>query len=273
MSDGLSWSRVTASPGDTPERWIVFLHGILGQGNNWRGIARRVLAERPGYGAALVDLRAHGGSRGVPPPDDLEAAADDVARVIEELAPAECAVIGHSFGGKVALALAMRARFRTLVVVDSLPGARPDHRGSESTLEVLDLLDALPERFASRDEFIGRLTGGGQREAIAKWLAMNLERDGDGWRFTIEVARIRRLLDDYFERDLWAVIDPPPPGLSVHLVIGGRSPVYQPEDRERALALAATHPEAVAVHVLESAGHWVHVDDPEGLIALVKEAL
>ena len=31
------------APGVTPARWMLFLHGILGRGANWRGFARRWL--------------------------------------------------------------------------------------------------------------------------------------------------------------------------------------------------------------------------------------
>src|SRR5690606_11379756 len=96
-------SIVKAAPDAQPERYIVFLHGILGQGNNWRGIARQLVKARPAWGALLVDLRAHGDSRQLPPPDSLAAAADDVARLARTLPVS--AVLGHSFGGKVAVAL------------------------------------------------------------------------------------------------------------------------------------------------------------------------
>jgi esterase len=50
-----------------------------------------------------VDLRLHGGSTGFEPPHTLGAAADDVDRLVEHLDFHAAAVMGHSFGGKVAL--------------------------------------------------------------------------------------------------------------------------------------------------------------------------
>jgi esterase len=254
-----------------PERWIVFLHGILGRGNNWRGIARQLIAARPRYGAVLVDLRAHGESQHLAPPDSLERAADDVAKLIETLGP--CAVLGHSFGGKVATQLIGRAPVSPVFVVDSLPGARPDRRGSDQTVRVIEMLSSLPDRFETREAFLDHVRGHRYGDAIAKWLAMNLTREGEEFRFDLDMTRIRALLDDYFVRDLWPLLDPPPPGTEVHLVIGGRSSVYGEDDRARAHEIAARHPEAVRVHVLEKADHWVHVDDPEGLLAILEAAL
>ena len=51
-----------------PEAWMLFLHGILGSGANWRTIAKRFIGARPRWGAVLVDLRMHGASRELAPP-------------------------------------------------------------------------------------------------------------------------------------------------------------------------------------------------------------
>lgn len=276
MTAELPSATLLTAPGTSPdqvERWIVFLHGILGRGNNWRGIARQLVTASPRWGAALVDLRAHGDSRHLPPPDHLDAAAADVARLVDSLPGPLGALLGHSFGGKVAVASLDRVAIPHLFVVDSLPGPRPDRRGSEGTMKVLDVLDALPDRFESRDAFVAHVKAQGLRIALADWLATSLDRLDDGVRFGLDVARVRALLDDYFTRDLWPAIDPPPPGTVVHLVIGGRSTVYFDEDRARAHDIAARHPEAMHVHVLEKADHWVHVDDPAGLLTILRAAL
>ena len=55
LLDHLSHALVTA-PGQTPDRWMLFLHGILGSGANWRTVARKIVAARPQWGAVLVDL-------------------------------------------------------------------------------------------------------------------------------------------------------------------------------------------------------------------------
>ena len=48
---------VVTAEGARPERAILFLHGILGSGGNWRTFARRFVAARPDWAAVLVDLR------------------------------------------------------------------------------------------------------------------------------------------------------------------------------------------------------------------------
>lgn len=259
-----SFTKLT-STGPEPERWILFLHGILGRGNNWRGIARRLLKARPRYGAVLVDLRAHGDSQHLPPPDTLERTAGDVERLLETFG--QPAIVGHSFGGKVAMSLIGRGS--PIFVIDSLPGARVD-RGSDGTVAVVEMLSSLPDRFPTREAFQDHVRARGFSDALAQWLATNLEREEESLRFALDMARIRALLEDYFARDLWSRLDPP--ASETHLVIGGKSSVYAPEDRERALELSRQHP-LLHVHVLPKADHWVHVDDPEGLLAILEAAL
>jgi esterase len=258
----LSFKRI-AAPGARPTRRVAFLHGILGRGQNWRSVAKALVEARPDVEAVLVDLRAHGDSRHVPPPDDLESAADDVAQLLRD-EPVET-LLGHSFGGKVALKVAEQppAALKRLVVIDSNPGARPARRGSEGTMKVVDMLEALPPSFPNRRAFIEHVVAQGHRPALARWLAMNLERTkGGGVAFGLDASRIRDLLDGYFEEDLWSVLEAPPARLEqVDLIIGGRSTVLDEGDRERAREAGP----ATLVHLLPEADHWVHVDDPAGL--------
>src|SRR5690606_18639255 len=55
----LSHDRVVAD-GAEPRAWMFVLHGIYGAGRNWASVVRRVVRERPEWGALLVDLRQHG---------------------------------------------------------------------------------------------------------------------------------------------------------------------------------------------------------------------
>ena len=83
-------------------------------------------------------------------------------------------------------------------------------------------------------------------------------------QFALDLVEIRALILDYLARDLWPVVEHPPGKASVHLIIGDRSDTYTLADRERALRIAASNTR-VTVDVLP-AGHWVHVDDPDGLL-------
>ncbi len=176
-------------------------------------------------------------------------------------------VLGHSFGGKVALELA-RLRDEPLpsvVVVDAMPGPRPDARGSEATVAVVEMLDAMPRRWPSREAFVAAVETAGHGDVLARWLAMNLEPDADAYRMRLDLDAIAALLSDYFARDLWSVVEAPRSGARIDLVIGGDSDVYDRSDVERARRAAHLHPN-VHAHVVAGAGHWVHADVPSALV-------
>jgi len=250
--------------GAPPPRWAAFLHGIFGQGGNLRTLARRVGELAPGWGAVLVDLRMHGQSQDLPPPHTVEAAAADLAALPVPID----AVVGHSFGGKVALAYARARGVPRAVVIDATPGPRPDRRGSETILAVLDALATVPPTFPAREDFLARMQAEGVAPELAQWLAMNVARAGDAYRLRMDLPALRAMLDDYWALDLWPVLEDAAGVTEVDLVLGGRSRVFDDADRARAEAAPRAH-----VHVVRDAGHWVHVDAPEVLAAIVADAL
>jgi esterase len=259
-----------------PEAWIVFLHGILGSGSNWRSFARQIVTARPQFGALLVDLRLHGESLDAPPPHTLATAAADIVETLEHEKKTAKAILGHSFGGKVGIELARQlgdphdrnAPVDHLFVIDSTPGARPDHRGSSGVRHIVDLLTKLPEEFADRSEFQAWIEERGVDRPTAMWLAMNVRPVPNTTRFVfrIDIPKVRGMMDDYFTQDLWDVIQDPPGDMTTHLIAGANSQVMDEADIERARNLGV---QKATMDVVPNAGHWVHVDAPDVLREIV----
>ena len=133
---------------------------------------------------------------------------------------------------------------------------------------MLQVVRALPDRFESRDVLIDALTERGVARPVAQWMATNLESDdgGYGWRFDLDA--IQDLLEDFFERDLWSVVEHPPGDLEVHLVKAEESSVLAGPALERAGAAGdRTH-----VHTI-AGGHWVNADNPDALLDLLERHL
>ena len=266
---------LVSAPEAQPTHSLLFLHGILGAGTNLRSLAKRFVAQRPQWQGVLVDLRAHGGSLGDDGLDTVGGAADDLVALARSLSLPVGGIVAHSFGGKVALQAVARLKgsLRHVALLDSAPGTRFDHRGSELTLQVLELLDALAgQTWANRDEFVRVLVSKGQDRGVAMWLAMNIVVEGGRARFALELPRIHSLLESYFSLDAWPVLEAAQ-GPAFHLIIGGRSGVYDESERAKARALAAGSNGRITLDVLPGAGHWVHVDDLEGLLKVLVERL
>lgn len=271
---------VLRTPGREATRAVVMLHGILGSGSNLRGLARAFLSSPEGVdcAAVLMDLRAHGLSLDAPGnADTVRHCAADVSETLQSLGLTPWAVVGHSFGGKVALALE-GLPLTHVMTLDSAPGSRPDARGSERTLGVLDQVRALRGPWSSRDAFVDELMQGGQTRALSQWLAMNLERRDDGFHFRLDMTRIDALLHDYLELDLWNVVEhaaTQPHGPKLHLVIALGSKVYEHDDRVRAQSLesqSVSGAPGVSVDLLDGS-HWIHVDNPTGVVEVMRRRL
>ena len=250
----------------------MFLHGIFGAGRNWTTVARRLVRERPEWGVLLVDLRQHGASRGFPPPHTLASAAADVGRLIMEPEYPVRGVLGHSFGGKVALEVVRAGDaaglLETLWVIDSTPSARIP---GGSAWEVLAALRGAAGPFQNRSDGVSGLQAQGVAEPVARWMATNLEEGEGGWRWRIEAADMEAMLGEFFRADLWSVVEGSPAKLQVHLVKAEESSVLGPEDCRR-VEEAERRTERAHLHRI-SGGHWVNADNPDALLSLLKEQL
>lgn len=241
-------------------RSVWFLHGILGQGRNWRSFARRLLDGAPGWRAVLPDLRCHGRSPALPPPHDLGACAADLSELADRLGPPDV-VVGHSFGGKVALRWAPGEA--VLWVLDSPPGASPDRDVEGLDPErIIGILRGAPAPAPDRDTLRSWLSQHGLPDGIVAWLLTSSERGDDGWRWMWDLDGVEALLQSYLQADLWPVVERL--GDRVQLVRAGRGGRWSASEVARAEASGA------GWHVMPQAGHWLHVDDPEGTLALIR---
>lgn len=253
---------------DAATRTLVMLHGIYGRGRNWQGIARALIEARPAYACVLVDLPWHGASG----PGRRGAAIADVAADLdgwlrdERIVPD--AVLGHSYGGKVALALAAARREADLQlwIIDSTPESKPP---SGSAWQMLEIVRGLPARFASRDEAVDAIVAGGFAVGVAQWMATNLERSGEEFVWGIDFDAMERLMRGFFEADLWPAVDDPAPRHELHFLKASESSAISPGAVQR---LAAAPADRVHLHV-RAGGHWIHAERPDVVVDLLVEHL
>ena len=272
MSDFVPHHLLVHAPGCTPQRYLLVLHGVFGSGKNWRLFMRKLVAACPQWGAVLVDVRGHGQSDGAAGPHHIDAVAYDLLRLEKTLSAPVAGVCGHSLGGKLALGYAGRRRsqLRQVWVLDARPDRMTPEEGLPSQV-VLRLLRSLPATFDTRGAFVEAIQQGGLTTAVAQWLAMNLQRDGVRFRLGLELDVIGELLDSYYASDMWPELRAAVPKRALHLVVGTRSYVWDKASIGRLDKLADEQP-SFRLHRLD-ASHWLHVDKPDALLALMVAAL
>ncbi len=136
--------------GEGPRRPLLLIHGTTSDHRTWRVVGPMLAAEGR---VVAMDRRGRGAS-GDAVPYAAERELEDIAAVVQRVGP--IAVVGHSLGGRLALAASQRTHaIRAVVAYESapLPGDAPEGFETDRLLDELkgDLaradLDALLARF------------------------------------------------------------------------------------------------------------------------------
>jgi pimeloyl-ACP methyl ester carboxylesterase len=266
MEASLAAARLAGS--DRTSRDLVLLHGIYGRGRNWQAVARALTAARPDVACWLVDLPYHGASGPSRHGDTVTGLAADVLEWADSAAVSLHAILGHSYGGKVALAMAEALRGTPLQVwvIDSTPDVKVP---AGSAWDMLQVVRGLPDRFPSREAAQGALETAGYERAVAQWMTTNLVRDGDAFRWQLDFAAMERLLQDFFACSVWPIIEQPDSRHDIHIVKATESNAIAADTLARIRRAAGPH---VHLHEREG-GHWIHAERPDVIAALLLEHL
>lgn len=255
------------APGAEPEapHRVVFLHGLFGRGRNFTTIAR---ALAPDALSLLVDLPNHAKSAWTEG-FDYAHIADLVAEHLRAdfAANGPVDVVGHSMGGKVAMALALRHPdlVRRLVVVDVSPVVSPEPKGNFRHL--LDSLAAVDltqvERRADAD---AALQDSIPETGVRAFLLQNLERVGDGFGWEPNLVMLRAQLDTIMGFPDFSGSEYTGPVLWVR---GDLSNYIAKNDMPTMRSLFP-ETELITIH---GSGHWVHSEKPKEFVETLRTFL
>jgi pimeloyl-ACP methyl ester carboxylesterase len=245
---------------------MLMLHGWPEDGSCWRRVAP--MAADAGWRVVCPDLKGFGRSDSPPTGYDSRTLADEISRLITSLHVRKAVVVGHDWGGAVALATALRhpGRIRSLILSNS-PYRRLDlRRAWHVPLLNIPVIPETATRFGA--------------EQIVRAVVSHTARVHEGFTDDVIVAyaeaiRTRGWLNYYRTLPRQALVDavsrrlrralpgfdpaPGPPSIRppVHLLWGEHDPVLPPAiAREMADDLGAT------VTLVPDVGHFPHEEDP-----------
>jgi esterase len=235
---------------------VAILHGLFGSGRNWASIGRSLAAR---HRVVLFDLRNHGASPWAPGMS-YAAMAADVRASLALRGIERAALLGHSLGGKVAMALALAEPqvVERLLVVDIAPVVYPPNfAGPLRAMQALDLA-----RIRRRGEADRLLAAAIPDPAERAFLLQNLIFEGERARWRLNLAAIARdtpLISGFPEFPAGQAYGGP-----ALFVAGGRSSYVRPEHEPRIMEL---FPAARVVRITP-AGHWIPAEAPAAFLAL-----
>jgi len=237
---------------------LIILHGLFGSLDNWQTIANELSDH---YKIYLVDQRNHGHS---PHSDtfNYDVMAADLAEFIDEHHIESPVILGHSMGGKTAMKFAIQHadKWDKLIVVDISPKAYPIRH--DKIIEGLKSIDI--DHLKSRGEADKQLAQHIKEVGIRQFLLKNLSRKKDGgFKWKINLPVIEKNIEDVGEgMDEQLAIEK-----EVLFIRGENSDYIRDEDS----ILIVQHFPNARIETIKNAGHWVHAEQPEALMQLIRD--
>lgn len=234
---------------------IVLLHGLFGSMDNLNMLARSLQASHP---IIQVDLRNHGLSPHTTEMDYPVMAADVLA-LLDKLKLPQVVMIGHSMGGKTAMAFSAIApeRLAKLIVIDIAPVSYSTRDNEKLFTALQAVIDAgINTRHDAKKILAAHIN----QENIITFLLKSF-RDGT-WQFNLSA-----LQQHYPEISGWREI---PAWPHPTLFIKGALSTYIQEMHHT--AIMHQFPRA-NVHEINGSGHWVHAEKSDAVLHAIGDFL
>lgn len=243
--------------GEEHSKTIIILHGVFGMLDNWH-LAAKALSET--HKVVTYDARNHGKSFH---DNDCsyQAMSDDLLNLMEELNIENAFILAHSMGGKTAMLFADQhpQKVIKLIPVDIAPKAY--HAGHLEYIQAFKSIDfsKIQSRKEADDAFLPYAPILGVRQFLLKNLEVN---PSGGYQLKININAI--------ENHYYDIIG----GLNfqnvfngeTHFILGEKSGYLKESDKP----YIEQHFPHSDYHTISKAGHWVHADNPEEFLQVVK---
>ena len=253
---------------------VVILHGLYGSSDNWLQIAGGLSGK---FRVIAVDLRNHGAS-----PHSSEHTYSemltDLAWLFHEAGIEQAHIVGHSMGGKVAIAFAADypEKVLSLTVVDIAPVNYLEKPASALQYDFhKNLLDTLLKlditAYKTRKEVDRALKDDIKEAMVRQFVIKNLHRNKNSFEWKINLKALRSNLDEIIGGVDAAEFDDRIPILQypVLFIKGGLSGYIRESETD---AIKRMYPESEFA-TIDGASHLVHAEKPDEFLEVLKNHL
>ncbi|NKF51441.1 alpha/beta fold hydrolase [Shewanella sp. WXL01] len=243
---------------------VILIHGLFGNIDNLKNLAISLESD---FQVTRVDVPNHGLSTHWQHMDYVNLASAFI-ELLDSLNIEKANFVGHSMGGKIAMAIALLhpKRVSGLVVADIAPVAyQPRHDDVFRALNSLNLSDT------DRKRALAHMLEHNIDEGTAQFLLKNLQRSDGGFKWKMNLTGLQQSYPDIIGWPFTKQSQLPwqPFQLPCLFVRGGDSNYVTAEHRQE---IIEQFPK-VAAKTLNGTGHWLHAQKPEIFNRIVKDFL
>jgi pimeloyl-ACP methyl ester carboxylesterase len=239
---------------------IYILHGIFGMLDNWHLVATNLSSQ---YKVVTLDARNHGKSFHHSD-SSFNAMAEDLYELMCFLGDEKSIVMGHSMGGKTAMVFSQKYpnKLSALVIVDIAPKLYiPSHMDFFNAFKSIDFT-----QIQTRKEADEALTPYASVLSIRQFLLKNIEAiPQGGYQLKINIHAI----ENYYHEIIDVISLTKQVNVPTIFILGEKSGYLKEEDKPYIDA----HYPLVEYQTISKAGHWVHADNPQEFIQVLRQFL
>jgi esterase len=228
---------------DTASEKVLLIHGLFGDKNNLNNLKKTLL---PQFNVMTIDLPDHGQSSHVKH-WQFDTVIDDIYALLAQQNFIPCSIVGHSLGGKVAMAMALSRPddIKKVVVADIAPVAYPPRHDA-----VFNALEAVERaKVSDRKQAVEIMNTMLNEPGVGQFLLKSFKRKSDAWKWQFNLTEL---------------FNGP-----VLFIKGEQSDYIEPTHQ----AAILNHFPNASFKVISNTGHWLHAEKPEVFNRLVLRML
>ncbi|MVM28680.1 alpha/beta fold hydrolase [Spirosoma sp. HMF4905] len=233
---------------------LVFLHYFGGSVLEWQAVMSQLAGQ---YRCLAIDLRGHGDSEAPATGYSVYNMADDVLEVLKTMDVQDFVVVGHSMGGKVALALASQqpAGLQSLILLSPSPPVPEPISDADRT----EMLDNHGQRDAAEQTFAKITARPLSKEVKEQIIADNLRTADVAWKSWLLLGSKEDISGQMSKI-----------GSPVAILVGTADKAILPDVQS---TMTLPYLKTATLDTVDNAGHLLPWETPDDVVAFIQRKI